>query len=169
MKKGVEWASFDGGDGSAGSIESKPEPGDDPNAKRRYLMRINRNHSPAVQFVTLAHELGHLCLGHLGRDRALKIPGRSGVPHTQREIEAESVAYIVCHRQNITPKSQTYLSEFVNAKTGTDDALGGMDFYQVMRAAGQVETLLGLVNHVRFTRPLVRRGPRAGSVGWGLL
>lgn len=154
-KKGIEWALFYGGDGSAGSIEAKsnPNPGSDPKAKRYYLMRINRNHAPVVQFVTLAHELGHLFLGHLGKDRALKIPDRLGVPHTQQEIEAESVAYIVCHRQNITPKSQTYLSGFVNAKAGTNDELGGMDLYQVMRAAGQVETLLGLVNHVRFTRP----------------
>jgi hypothetical protein len=157
-KKGIEWASFDGGDGSAGSIEAKPKPGNDPKAKRGYLMRINRNHSPVVQFVTLAHELGHLCLGHLGRDKTLKIPGRSGVPYKQREIEAESVAYVVCRRQNITPKSQTYLSAFVNANTGADDELGGMDFYQVMRATGQVETLLGLVNHVRFTHPMKASG-----------
>ena len=152
-KKGIEWATFDGGDGSAGSIESKSNPGNDPKAKRFYLMRINRNHSPVVQFVTLAHELGHLFLGHLGKDHALKIPERLGVPHTQREVEAESVAYIVCHRQNITPKSQTYLSQYVKDGTGTDGELSGMDFYQVMRAAGQVETLLGLGNHVHFTRP----------------
>lgn len=152
-KKGIEWATFDGGDGSAGSIESKTNPGNDPKAKRSYLMRINRNHSPVVQFVTLAHELGHLFLGHLGKDHALKIPERLGVPHTQREVEAESVAYIVCHRQNITPKSQTYLSQYVKDGAGTDGELRGMDFYQVMRAAGQVETLLGLGNHVHFTRP----------------
>ncbi|MET0091304.1 MAG: ImmA/IrrE family metallo-endopeptidase [Candidatus Thiodiazotropha sp.] len=151
-KKGVEWASFDGGDGSAGSIESTSNSGNDPKAKRHYLMRINRNHSPVVQFVTLAHELGHLFLGHLGKDRALKIPDRFNVPHTQQEIEAESVAYIVCHRQNITPKSQTYLSKYVKDGIGADDGLGGMDFYQVMRAAGQVETLLGLGSHVHFTR-----------------
>lgn len=151
-KKGIEWATFDGGDGAAGSIESKTNPGNAPKAKRFYLMRINRNHSPVVQFVTLAHELGHLFLGHLGKDHALKIPERRGVPHTQREVEAESVAYIVCHRQNITPKSQTYLSQYVKDGAGTDDELRGMDFYQVMRAAGQVETLLGLGNHVHFTR-----------------
>ncbi|MCG8028654.1 MAG: ImmA/IrrE family metallo-endopeptidase [Candidatus Thiodiazotropha taylori] len=152
-KKGIEWASFDGGDASAGSIEAKSNPGSDPKAKRYYLMRINRNHSPVVQFVTLAHELGHLFLGHLGKDRALKIPDRFGVPHTPQEIEAESVAYIVCHRQNITPKSQTYLSQYVKDGAGADHELSGMDFYQVMRAAGQVETLLGLGNHVHFTRP----------------
>jgi len=156
-KRGIEWASFDGGDASAGSIEAKsnpnPNPGSDPKAKRYYLMRINRNHAPVVQFVTLAHELGHQCLGHLGKDHALKISNRFGVPHRQQEIEAESVAYIVCCRQNITPKSQTYLSKYVKDGTGADDESIGMDFYQVMRAAGQVETLLGLGNHVHFTRP----------------
>ena len=37
-------------------------------------------------------------------------------------------------------KSQTYLSHFVNAYTTVDQ----IDLYQVMRAAGQVETLLRL-------------------------
>lgn len=151
-KKNIQWASFDGGDAAAGSIGTRTSPESDPKAKRNYLMRINRNHSPVVQFVTLAHELGHLCLGHLGKDSALKIPGRSGVPHTQREIEAESVAYIVCHRQNITPKSQTYLSQYVMHDNGAEDEFSSMDFYQVMRAAGQVENLLGLGNHAHFTR-----------------
>lgn len=128
-KKNIQWASFDGGDAAAGSIGTRTSPESDPKAKRNYLMRINRNHSPVVQFVTLAHELGHLCLGHLGKDSALKIPGRSGVPHTQREIEAESVAYIVCHRQNITPKSQTYLSQYVMNDNGAEDEFSSMDFY----------------------------------------
>ena len=30
---------------------------------------VNANHPPATQFVTLAHELAHLYLGHLGIDR----------------------------------------------------------------------------------------------------
>lgn len=156
-KKNVESSFFDGGDAAAGSVELVPKKTDDPKEERRYQMRINNNHNPVTQFVTMAHELGHLCLGHLGRDGQLNIPKRPKLNHEQREIEAESVAYIVCQRQNIEPRSQTYLSTFVNKNSATGDEMQGMDFYQVMRAAGQVEALLGLGNHVQFTRFKVPR------------
>ena len=93
----------------------------------------------------LAHELGHVCLGHLGVDRKLKIPSRTRGHHEQRELEAESVAYLICHRHGVQPKSQTYLSNFVSANTTIDH----LDVYQVMWAAGQVEGLLGLSAHAR--------------------
>ena len=48
----------------------------------------------------------------------------------------------------VQSKSQTYLSKFVNAYTTVDQ----IDVYQVMRAAGQVETLLGLAVHTRYER-----------------
>ena len=114
-----------------------------------YRMHINRNHKPPVQFTTLAHELGHLFLGHLGEDKKLNVPGRGDCRHSQREIEAESVAYIVCRRNGIKPASETYLANYVRNDLTVDD----IDIYQVMRAAGQVEALLGLADHSKFERP----------------
>jgi uncharacterized membrane protein len=76
-------------------------------------------------------------------------------------LEAESVAYIICERSGVKSKSQTYLSNFVTANTTVDD----LDVYQVMRAAGHVETMLGLAAHARFDRPKVvaqERGARNG-------
>jgi antirestriction protein ArdC len=109
-------------------------------------MHINRNHKAPVQFTTLAHELGHLFLGHLGADKKLNVPGRTDTNHVQRELEAESVAYIVCGRNGVTSASETYLANYVQADTSVDQ----IDVYQVMRAAGQVESLLGLAAHARF-------------------
>ena len=146
-KKGVNWVLFDAGDRNAGSI-SVVMRAENKREKTLYQIKINQNHSPAVQFTTLAHELGHLFLGHLGRDKKLNIPQRRPLTLDQREIEAESVAYIVCHRQGIHPKSQTYLSDFVKSDSGVRD----MDFYQVMRAAGGVETILQLTAHAKFDR-----------------
>ena len=40
----------------------------------------------------------------------------------------------------VTSNSETYLANFV----GQNTTVGDLDIYQVMRAAGQVETLLGL-------------------------
>lgn len=57
------------------------------------------------------------------------------------------------------PKSQSYLTDYVSDSTTVDD----LDVYQVMRAAGLVETMLGLAAHARFDRPAVLQAKRAGN------
>ena len=141
-KRGIALQHFDGGDGNAGFIKSVDK------GPERYRISINGNHDPAVQFVTLAHELGHLCLGHLGPDKRLKVPNRFVATHAEQEIEAESVAYLVSRRNNIESKSEKYLTAFVDERWAVDR----LDVHQVMRAAGQVETLLGLEARSRFRR-----------------
>lgn len=137
----------DAGDGKAGAIGVSARPSD-PKAAATYKVTINRNHSPAVQFATLAHELGHLCLGHLGPDKRLNIPDRPRPVLKDREIEAESEAYLVCHRNGVQPNSESYLSDYVAANTKIDS----VDLYQITRAAGQVESFLGLTAHTKFDR-----------------
>jgi hypothetical protein len=41
----------------------------------------------------------------------------------------------------------------VNAHTTIDE----IDLYQVMRAAGQVETILGLTAHTKYPKPIIER------------
>jgi hypothetical protein len=147
-KKGIDWIEVDAGDKRAGSIRViKRAPNDEEFTQ--YRMHINRNHEPAVQFVTLVHELAHLFLGHLGANKKLNVPQRHVPEHAHQELEAESVAFIVCERQGVKSKSQTYLSNFVNADTAVEQ----LDVYQVMRVAGQVETLLRLAAHTNFGLP----------------
>ncbi|MDT4849131.1 hypothetical protein FQZ97_832420 [compost metagenome] len=116
-------------------------------------MRINQNHAPNVQFSTLAHELGHLFLGHLGADERLSIPERPPLTHAQRELEAESFAYLACRRNGVDCKSQTFLAEYVSEHTNVDN----LDIYQLVRAVGQLETLLELTAHTRYELPQVKR------------
>lgn len=136
-EKNIDCLLVDEGDRSAGAIRVVYRATSDKEATH-YQIKINRNHDPAVQFGTLAHELAHLFLGHLGSDQKLKIRERYGLDHSQKEIEAESVAFIVCGRKGIELKSQSYLSGFVDADTTIDN----IDVYQIMKAAGQVESLL---------------------------
>jgi hypothetical protein len=145
QKKSIEWRWVDAGDRNAGSIRVVQRASNDKEFTQ-YRIHINRNHNSTIRFVTLAHELGHLFLGHLGSDRKLSIPNRSALRYSQRELEAESVAYLVCERNGVSSKSQTYLSAIVNANTTIDH----IDLYQVMRAAGQVETILGLAAHTDY-------------------
>ena len=147
-RKRIEWCWDDAGDRSAGAITCVAR-NIDGKERNAYRVFVNKNHSPVVQFTTLAHELGHLFLGHLGIDKKLNIPDRRPLTHRQREIEAESVAYLVSLRNGVTPKSQVYLSSFVKSGDTVDD----IDLYEVMRAAGQVESILGLSRPTKFPKP----------------
>lgn len=158
-RKGIKHHYFDGGDCSAGSIEVTQKPPEKKDKKKKtakpseYLMRINQNHAPNVQFSTLAHELGHLFLGHLGPDDRLSIPERPHMIHAQMELEAESFAYLACRRNGVHSKSQTYLANYVSKNEHVDN----LDIYQIVRAVGQMETLLELTAHTRYELPHIKR------------
>jgi len=147
-RKNIECRWVDAGDKNAGRICVLKRASGEKDATL-YRMHINRNHKPPVQFTTLAHELGHLFLGHLGQDKKLTVPERRDCLHDQSEIEAESVAYIVCRRNGVTPASETYLANYVRDSMTVND----IDVYQVMHAAGQVEGLLGLAERSKFEKP----------------
>jgi hypothetical protein len=130
---------YDQGDNDAGFIRRLTSAGS-KEAYSTYELGLNRNHNAAMSFVTLAHELGHLFLGHLGEDKKLGIQDRRGVQHRMREIEAESVAFIVSERNGVECRSQKYLSAYVaNAESAAD-----LDLYAITRAAGHLEQLLNL-------------------------
>jgi hypothetical protein len=147
-KKCIDCRMADAGDAAAGYIRVLKRAAD---AKEStvYRMLINRNHSAPVQFATITHELGHLFLGHLGMDAALRIPERTFVGLAQRELEAESVSYLVCARNNVQSKSEHYLSHYISHNVTIEN----LDIYQVMRAAGQVESLLALSGHTTYDKP----------------
>jgi Zn-dependent peptidase ImmA (M78 family) len=90
-KAGIELVAADLGDGAAGSIRMialSPK----PKGKHSYRIEHNRNHPPGTRFVTLAHELAHLFLGHLGADPGRNVPNRRDRHHALREVEAETAA-----------------------------------------------------------------------------
>jgi hypothetical protein len=143
-KKKIELRWVDQGDARAGQIRLTN--GAKIDKDKRYLIKVNRNHNPAVQFTTLAHELGHLFLGHLGPNKLLSAPKRSSLSHATNEIEAESVAYLVCERNGVKTKSETYLANFVTKGLSAEN----LDLYRITHAAGHVESVLGLSMHTRF-------------------
>jgi len=151
-RKGIELKLIEYGEAHAGHVK-RPEHDLTPNlqstdAKQKpdYQIRINEIHEPKVQFATLTHELAHLFLGHLGMDKFLSIPDRQKLDHSTEELEAESVCYIVCHRNGVKPDSEAYLSSFVSDNMSVDK----LDLYALLKAAGQIETTLGLTVHTSF-------------------
>lgn len=143
--KCIHSQTVDEGDLKAGKIRVLQRPVEAKDCTH-YQMFINLNHEAPVQFVTIAHELAHLFLGHLGLDSKLHIPDRRAFSREQFELEAESVAYLVCARNGVISKSETYLNNFVKETTTISD----LDVYQVMRAVGQVETMLNLGRTSKF-------------------
>ena len=127
---------FDAGDAHAGGIrlieKSRSRQG-----KNLYQLAYNRNHPPPTRFVTVAHELAHLYLGHLGADRGRRVPDRSQMHHALMEVEAEMTAYLVAKRNGLRPRSESYLADY-------QGAFSDLDLYAVMRAANAVETALGI-------------------------
>lgn len=150
-KKGITCRLVDAGDRSGGSIRRVRGPAK-KSGPSAYEIHINRNHSLAVRFVTLAHEVAHLCLGHLGADAYLGTRPRSELDAKTRELEAESIAFTVSHRNGVESRSHPYLSQMVQSDTTVED----LDLFQVMRAAGQVESLMGLTAHTRYDKPEAR-------------
>lgn len=138
-KAGIHGAMIPYGDANAGHIQVL-EPSPSNKVMGAYALRINSQHDPNVQFATLVHELGHLYLGHLGADPFLGIKGRRGLGHRQWELEAESLTFLVCARNGVASKSESYLADYVEKNAVAEQA----DVYSLMRAAGQIESLLGL-------------------------
>jgi hypothetical protein len=57
-----------------------------------------------------------------------------------REVEAETAAYLVARRNCVKPRSETYLQNYRGS-------FGALDIFAVMRAANEIEKVLGISAH----------------------
>jgi hypothetical protein len=139
-RQAIDMVEVDQGDSRAGQVRMTENLGD-PKQLNRFEVLLNRNHPPTTRFVTLAHELGHLYLGHCGPDLKRGVKARRPVDLAVREVEAESVAYLLAKRSGISPRSESYLDRYRGA-------FEDLDLHSVMHACGQVERLLSLPLHI---------------------
>ena len=136
---GIDIVEMDAGDAKAGWIKLASR-STNPTGKHRYQLAYNRNHPAVTQLVTVAHELAHLFLGHLGDDVGRRVRDRRDRTVEQREAEAEMAAYLVAKRNGLSPRSESYLSSYKGA-------LAEIDLYGVMRAANSIENAMGIQAH----------------------
>ena len=132
----IEVTTVQYGDYKAGQVKMLIDFGD-PSQKNKFELVINNSHPENIQFVTLMHELAHIYLGHCGADAKRGIKARTDMEKSQKEVEAETVAYVIAKRSGISPKSEKYLE---NYSAGFEK----FDVHAVLHAAGQIEKLLGL-------------------------
>jgi len=91
----------------------------------------------ASAYPVLCHELAHIYLGHVGVDQEGRWPYRPNLTEAVAEIEAESVAHIVCRRAGLETRSTEYLSSYVEDNSDIDAI--SLDF--VSRVAGRLEEM----------------------------
>ncbi|MBW1741171.1 MAG: hypothetical protein JRJ42_08575 [Deltaproteobacteria bacterium] len=78
----------------------------------RYLILLNKHYTLEDKYSSLAHEMAHIFCGHVGVDDEAWWPNRPNLEHNQIEIEAESVAYLVCRRKKLFASAERYLSAY---------------------------------------------------------
>ncbi|SHF01087.1 protein of unknown function [Ruegeria intermedia] len=127
---------LDKGDRSAGFARRITDHGD-PKMLQTFEVGVNRNHPEPTQVVTLVHELAHIFLGHCGTDFARRIKPYRPADLALREIEAESVAYVVAKRSGLAPRSESYLDTYKGA-------FEALDVHRVLTCAHRIEKLLGM-------------------------
>lgn len=88
-------------------------------------------------FGVLAHEMGHVLLGHLGGDDDHWWPSRLSLEKNTVEVEAEAVAHIVTMRFGLRGASDAYLSGYV-ADAAVPTAVS-LDY--IAKVAGRIEQM----------------------------
>jgi hypothetical protein len=107
----------------------------DPQWKMRIGLRQDMDEGDA--YAVLCHELAHIYLGHLGAGKEGGWPYRLNLPLNVAEIEAESVAFIVCRRAGL----RTHAAEFLASYMEDSADLDSISIDLVSRAAGRIEDM----------------------------
>jgi len=79
-----------------------------------YLILLSRELNLEDEYSSLVHELGHILCGHLGTDGEAWWRDRRGLGKNQVEIEAESIAFLVCRRKGLLLNAEKYLSGYAD-------------------------------------------------------
>jgi len=107
-----------------------------------YRVLLNENLEIEEQYGALAHELGHLFCGHLGAGSGAWWDGCMSANTPQKEIEAESVAYLACRRVGLHSLSERYLHWYVERAGGSAEGiLPPVRLRVVLEAAGYIESM----------------------------
>lgn len=103
-----------------------------------YLVLLNKGHSLEDQYSTLTHELGHILCGHIGVDKLAWWDTNVNISESVKEIEAESVSYLVCRRMGLIASSEKYLSSY---RIPTDHEMPFFSLNAVFQATDYIEKM----------------------------
>lgn len=89
------------------------------------------------KYSTLVHELGHIFSGHLGILENRWWKDRASLNKIIKEIEAESITYLVCTRLGLKTTSDEYLSTYINKES----ELPEISFETILTVSGYIEQM----------------------------
>ena len=102
-----------------------------------YLIMLDPADRTETRFAKLALELGHIFCGHLGIDKNAWWPERHHLSATQEELEAESVAFLICRRKGPVGAAKTFLQPY----RLTDLQLPVFSLNAILQAVNYIETM----------------------------
>ena len=79
-----------------------------------YLISVNETLSIGARYASIMHELGHFFCHHLRSPQKSKWWETRHLSHSEKEFEAESVAWLTCERLNIDNPSERYLAGYLD-------------------------------------------------------
>jgi hypothetical protein len=107
------------------------------NADNNYTVRINSNFGVNEKYSTLIHELAHIYCGHLGKLKESWWDARPGLSIAVKEIEAESVSFLVCQRFGLETTSKTYLSDYIKK----NELLPNISMEKILTVSNYIESM----------------------------
>ena len=78
-----------------------------------YLISVNESLSVGARYASIMHELGHFFCHHLMSPQNSNWWKTRYLSHSEKEFEAESVAWLTCERLNIENPSERYLAGYL--------------------------------------------------------
>ena len=103
----------------------------------KFTIVINSTYSLNEKYSTLIHELGHIFCGHSGSYKNSWWKARITSDNTIKEIEAETVSYLVCKRFGLKTTSEQYLSNYLS----TDFTLPPLSLNTILNVSGYIEQM----------------------------
>lgn len=98
---------------------------------------LNSNLTRPDLYSSLLHELGHIYCGHLGSGDDKWWDDRKGESDRVKELEAESVSFLVCSRQGLKTNSEPYLERYV----AVHDLIDQINFRAVLTVTNYLEQM----------------------------
>jgi len=105
--------------------------------EKHFKIRLNSTWGINEKHSTLVHELGHIFSGHLGVFKNSWWNSRPNLDIKIKEIEAESITYLVCNRLGLETSSHEYLSGYIEK----DSELPDISLENILIVSGYIEQM----------------------------
>lgn len=102
-----------------------------------YLIMLDPADTTETKFARLALELAHILCGHLGIDKNAWWSERHHLSAIQEELEAESVACLICQRKGLASVAKRFLGQYQL----TDQQLPIFSLNAILQAVNYIETM----------------------------